>query len=64
MVLLNLKVQLVWQNSASTAIDLIFVNNLQRFVSYGVQEFRASGHSVVFAIKKGGTFKALLKWEE
>ena len=29
MVLLNLKVQLVWQNSASTAIDLIFVNNLR-----------------------------------
>ena len=59
MVLLKqLTVQLVWQNSTSTAIDLIFVNNLHRFVSYGVQEFRASDHSVVYAIKKGGTFKA------
>jgi len=37
---------------------LISVNNLQRFVLYGVQEFRASDHSVVFVIKKGGTIKA------
>ena len=42
----------------STAIDLIFVNNLHRLVSYGVPEFGASDHSVVFAIKKGSSFKA------
>ena len=41
---------------ASTATDFIFVNNLHRLVSYGVQEFEARDHSVVFAIKKDGTF--------
>ena len=41
---------------ASPVTDFIFVNNLHRFVSYGVQEFGARDHSVVFAIKKGGKF--------
>ena len=41
-----------------TAIDLVFVNNLHRIVSHGVQEFAASDHSVVFAVKKAGVCKA------
>ena len=41
-----------------TAIDLIFVNNLHHIVSHGVQEFAASDHSVVFAVKKAGVCKA------
>ena len=42
----------------STTIDLVFVNNLHRIASHGVQEFGASDHSIVFAIKKAGTYKA------
>ena len=41
-----------------TAIDLVFVNNLHRIVSHGVQDFAASDHSVVFAVKKAGVCKA------
>ena len=41
-----------------TAIDLVFVNNLHRIVSHGVQEFAVSDHSVVFAVKKAGVCKA------
>ena len=41
-----------------TAIDLVFVNNLHRIVSHGVQEFAANDHSVVFAVKKAGVCKA------
>jgi len=44
-----------------TAIDLVFVNNLHRTVSHGVQEFAASDHSVVFAVKKAGVCKAHAK---
>jgi len=47
----------VTENS-STTIDLVFVNNLHRIASHGVQEFGASDHSIVFAIKKAGTYKA------
>ena len=42
----------------STAIDLIFVNNAHRFVSHDVQNFGASDHSIIFAIKKAGICKA------
>ena len=42
----------------STAIDLVFVNNIHRIVSHGVQEFGASDHSVTFAVKKAGVCKA------
>ena len=42
----------------STAIDLIFANNPHRFVSHGVQNFGASDHSIIFAIKKAGTCRA------
>ena len=41
-----------------TAINLVFVNNLHRIVSHGAQEFAASDHSVVFAVKKAGVCKA------
>ena len=45
----------------STAIDLVFVNNTQSIVSHGVQEFRASNHSVTFAVKKAGVCKARME---
>ena len=42
----------------STAIDLVFVNNIHRIVSHGVQDFGASDHSITFAVKKAGVCKA------
>ena len=45
----------------STAIDLIFVNNLHRFVSYGVQEYGANDHSVVLPLRKAAPLKHPLK---
>ena len=33
-----------------TATDLVFVNNLHRFVSFGAHNFAASDRSVVFAV--------------
>ena len=48
----------------SSAIDLVFVNNSHRICSYGVQEFSASDHSIVFAVKKAGICKAQAKIRE
>ena len=45
----------------SSAIDLVFVNNSHRICSYGVQEFSASDHSIVFAVKKAGICKVQAK---
>lgn len=45
----------------STAIDLVFVNNIHRIVSHGVQDFGASDHSINFAVKKAGVCKALVE---
>ena len=45
-----------------TAIDLVFVNNLHHIVSHGVQEFAASDHSVVFAVKKAGVARPMRKF--
>ena len=42
----------------STTIDLVFVNNIHRIVSHGVQDFGASDHSITFAGKKAGICKA------
>ena len=42
----------------NTAIDLVFVNNTNRIVSHGVQEFGAGDHSVTFTAKKAGVCKA------
>ena len=47
-----------------TAIGLIFVNNSHRIVLHGVQEFAASDHSIVFAIKKAGICKAPVEVRE
>ena len=43
---------------SSTAIDLIFVNKPHRFISSGVQDFGASDHSLIYAIKKVGVSKS------
>ena len=41
-----------------TAIDLVFVNNVHRFICHGVQDFPVGDHSFVYAVKKAGVFKA------
>ena len=45
-----------------TAIHLVFVNNLHCIVSDVVQEFAASYHSVVFAVKKDGVARPMRKF--
>ena len=35
----------------------MFVNNVHRFISHGVQDFPASDHSIVFVVKKAGVCK-------
>ena len=47
-----------------SAIHLVFVNNSHRVCSYGVKEFAASNHSIVFAVKKAGICKAPAKIRE
>ena len=44
-----------------SAIDLVFVDNSHRICLYGVQEFAASDHSIVFAVKKAEICKAPAK---
>ena len=42
-----------------SAIHLVFVNNSHRICSYGVQEFAASNHSIVFAVKKAAKIREI-----
>ena len=43
--------------NTQTAIDLVFVNNVHRFISHGDQDFPASDHSILFVVKKAGVCK-------